>query len=462
MAAPNIPEKQLRKVRDELNAVSSSFCLAKWLQVTIHLQNGQTHSCHHPPSHKVPLDRLKSDPSSLHNTEKKREARAQMLAGERPSECEYCWKIEDSNERNLSDRSIKSAQPWALPRFDEIKSLPADTKVQPSYVEVSFGSECNLRCAYCAPNISSAIMQELKTFGPYSSGASLDSLEESGLMPLAKEVHNPYVEAFWDWWPQLSKKLKVFRITGGEPLLNENTFRFLENLKLHPMPDLTLAINSNLSVPPATFRRFLDEIRHITENNLVKEFQLFTSVDTHDKAAEFVRFGLNYQGLMQNVRTYLNEIPDCELIFMTTYNALSVINFHQFLADVTELKTNFVDKDKKTRVTLDIPYLKEPSFLSCYILPVSYQSYMDHDLEYLRKNTKTKDGIEIYYESEISKFERIMELFKSYEESEHRNNTRREFATFLKEYESRKAINSKDYIPEYSDFILECSKLLQT
>jgi hypothetical protein len=47
-----------RDMRDRLNAVSPSLCLAKWQQVSIHLPSGLTQSCYHPPTHKIPLELL--------------------------------------------------------------------------------------------------------------------------------------------------------------------------------------------------------------------------------------------------------------------------------------------------------------------------------------------------------------------------------------------------------------------
>ena len=44
--------------RDKLNALSPSMCMAKWLQVSLHLPQGRTHSCYHPPTHPIPLDEL--------------------------------------------------------------------------------------------------------------------------------------------------------------------------------------------------------------------------------------------------------------------------------------------------------------------------------------------------------------------------------------------------------------------
>jgi hypothetical protein len=38
-------------VRENLNKIGPGMCLAKWTQVTMHLQLGHTHSCHHPKTH---------------------------------------------------------------------------------------------------------------------------------------------------------------------------------------------------------------------------------------------------------------------------------------------------------------------------------------------------------------------------------------------------------------------------
>jgi organic radical activating enzyme len=459
---PKPSSKTVREKGDELNLTSPSFCLAKWLQVTIHLQNGQTHSCHHPMTHKIPVEELKEDPSALHNTKFKKLRRKEMLEGVRPSECQYCWGIEDAHPDNLSDRHMKSSEDWAYPHMDEIKALPWDASVNPTYVEVSFGNECNFKCAYCAPHISSGIMQEIKKFGPYSTMKSFseEGLRANNLYPISKDEYNPYVEAFWNWWPDLTKDLKVFRITGGEPLLNPNTFKFLEYIKANPMPNLTVAINSNLGVPQVTFQKFVKEVKFITENKLVKDFQLFTSVDTAGKNAEFIRFGLKYDEFMANVRFYLDELKGSELIFMCAYNAFSVLNFRTFLKEMIELKSNYYDHHRRTsRVILDIPYLREPRYLSCYVLTDDFIPVIRDDLKFMVDNRMTQDGKDLFFDTEISKLERILHWMESLVESDHRKYSRKELAIFLKEYCERKDINHIDYVPEYQDFIKYCESI---
>ena len=247
-------------IKKKLNRVSSSLCLAKWSQVTIHLQNGHTHSCHHPGTHKVPLEELVNNPTALHNTNFKKARRREMLNGKRPKECQYCWNVEDSPGENFSDRHFKSAATWSEPMFDEIVNGSYDANPNPRYLEVSFGNVCNFKCMYCYPNISSQWYEESKQYGPYPTSrkfGSLDHLTHQDKTPILEREHNPYVEAFWKWWPDLYNSLHTFRITGGEPLLNKNTFKVLEEINKNPRKELELAINTNMCVPDKNFDDFI-------------------------------------------------------------------------------------------------------------------------------------------------------------------------------------------------------------
>ena len=283
--------------KEKLDSVGCGMCLAKWTQVTIHLQMGQTHSCHHPSTHKIPLAELKRNPSALHNTKFKKQKRKQMLEGERPAECDYCWNVEDNSE-GFSDRTYKSNESWSKPHFDEIKNSSWREDFNPKYVEVAFSNACNFACAYCSPDISSKWMEDIKQNGEYpleSVGAanSLNYLETSGKYPFAHNEENPYVDAFWEWFPDVFKDLKVFRITGGEPLMSKDTWKLIEWFKDKENKNCTIAFNTNLGVPDKLYDRFIPAI-----NSLVPKFNrinVFTSLESTGDQAEYVRDGLNYE-----------------------------------------------------------------------------------------------------------------------------------------------------------------------
>ena len=90
--------EELKNWRDtRINAVSSCFCAAKWYNASLHLGHGYTNSCHLPLPHPIDLEEIKTNPSALHNTKLKKEARKMMLQGIRPAECSYCWKVEEAH-----------------------------------------------------------------------------------------------------------------------------------------------------------------------------------------------------------------------------------------------------------------------------------------------------------------------------------------------------------------------------
>ena len=85
--------ERLKKFGEKLDEISPHFCAAKWLQVTLHLQIGHNHSCHHVRTHPIPKECV-DDPSLLHNTPYKKEIWKRIMNGEIISECDYCNNIE--------------------------------------------------------------------------------------------------------------------------------------------------------------------------------------------------------------------------------------------------------------------------------------------------------------------------------------------------------------------------------
>ena len=69
----SIYDKAADKAKEQLDAISDTMCYAKWTQVSMHLTNGKTHSCYHPPTHDINVEELEKNPSALHNTAEKKE-----------------------------------------------------------------------------------------------------------------------------------------------------------------------------------------------------------------------------------------------------------------------------------------------------------------------------------------------------------------------------------------------------
>ncbi len=152
--------------RTALDPLSASFCAAKWYNATIWLGSGQTTSCHHPPAHLVDKDKVSINPRLLHNTDQKKADRAKMIAGERPSGCEYCWKIEDMGRDAVSDRVYKS-KIYPITTLKEAYETPPDQDVNLRTLEIAFDRTCQFACSYCNPAFSSTWVNDIRKHGAY-------------------------------------------------------------------------------------------------------------------------------------------------------------------------------------------------------------------------------------------------------------------------------------------------------
>jgi len=431
-------EDQLKDTKRALDQISPSLCLAKWLQVTLHLHEGTNHSCHHPRVHLIPLEEIKNNPSAIHNTNFKKEQRKKMLSGERPKECNYCWTIEDLPGSHFSDRIIKSNDDWARPHLDQIIQLPASADVNPTYVEVAFSRSCNFRCIYCSARVSTSWDQELSQWGPMP---ILDGFHYNTMTQhYRSSEENPYIEAFWRWWPELVSSLKWFRITGGEPLLAHETFKILKFLRdsNRAYPDLNLSLNSNLGVETKLVDKLADDVRYLLDHSKIKSFHLYFSIDTWGPQAEYIRFGLDLKRFERNLGQLMKLLPEAKYSIMCTFNFLSVFSFDQLIKKVADWK-------KQVPLVLDISLLRNPRHLDLHLLPEEFATV-------LRKLPQLMREYE-FYPYEINKMSRAVDYFNETPPSNLNVELyRHEFISFAKQLELRRGIRFTEAFPELTLF----------
>ena len=461
-------------LRDELNKVGKGFCLAKWNQVSILLQTGQTHSCHHPYPHVVPLDELKKNPSALHNTEHKKKQREMMLNGERPEECDYCWNVEDSNPDSFSDRTMKSGEGWAFPYFDKIKDSNPTSDVKPTYVEISFSNQCNMACGYCDPKSSSRWQSEINNQGHYPTSGMFNNIEwmkRDGIEPIPHTKPNPYRDAFWKWFPDMWPHLHTFRVTGGEPILAPDMFKVLDYIIENPKenPRLEMSVNSNLCAPQDKIEEFIDKVKYITEKDLVWNFTLFTSIESWGKHAEYMRDGMDTERFWNNLDMFLTKCQKPEATIMATYNITSIFSYDKVIEKVFELKKKHYNgkRYRHYAIILDTAYLRHPEFLSVRMLPTEWIERIQQDVDTMEKYAEEKytyiygHGHAGFYDFEREKLRRVLDYIKSpLEDISWLLNTRRDFALYIDEFDKRRGKNFVETFPEMEKFYRSCKKFV--
>ena len=434
-------------VHRKLNEVSPSFCLAKWYNVSIHIPTGRTHSCYHPQAHQVPLKEIAIDVSALHNTSYKKDQRKLMLEGKRPHECSFCWQIEDSGTQ-LSDRAYRSKDVYEEGLIEEAELLGFTGNANPRYVEINFNQACNFKCSYCSPHLSTAWMQEIEKHGAFILADrwhnDMSWMKAKDMMP-NNSPDNPYLSAFWEWLPNIYPTLHTFRMTGGEPLMDKNTFKMFDYVKEHPKEDLHLSITSNCCPPGDQWSKFMSSLKDITDKDAIDHFMLFCSLDSWGNQAEYIRNGMDFDLLYKNVTDYLANSNKHSLTFIVTFNALSYTGWNTYIKNILDLRKQF-NKDRQL-VWFDIPQLHDPDFMNPKLFPEMVVE-LEKSLEFMKYNPETKwNEFKGFSDFEISKVQRLIDWIKA-DTGFNKELAQKNFYLFWNQHDARRGTNFLNTFPE--------------
>lgn len=421
--------------------IKHSFCAAKWLMVTMHFGMGENHSCYHPPIHRWDPEDVKRQPDMLHNTKHKIEQRRLMMNGERPSECYYCFNMEDINPNAVSDRKRFTNEPWAIERRQEILNNPFDKPINPAYMEISFANTCNFACSYCSPGQSSRWEQEIRRLGSYP--VDDFTVHQDKMHDMIPEDNNVYIDAFWKWLPEAYKDLRYLRITGGEPLATKNFMKLLDYVSNNANPDLTLVVNTNLCVPKMNLDLFFEKATALQKAKTIKGLEVYTSIDTWGEQAEYIRDGLNvetWENTVRKVSTTFN-VP---IRVMVTFGLMSVFNFKTFIQKAIEMRNDGID------IMFNCARLVDPKQFDLRILPDYCDKYFEDVNDFMKRNDNTIPSIE------RETWQMVYDFWKSRKETmteEDRLYRTDQFSKFVSEYDKRREKNFHETFPELAEWI---------
>jgi organic radical activating enzyme len=390
------------------DAVSPTYCAAKWFEGTIWLDKGVTASCHHTPLDPIKL--LPGKPDSLFNSPNKVLDRADMMMGKRPPGCGYCWDIEDAggtSDRRIKTKSLLNKVKWH--KKTELTSTPVQ-------LEIAFDRTCNLACAYCGPTFSSKWANDIKQNGPYinlitdsrynTPGESFDSED------------NPYVEAFFAWWPELEKTLKVLRITGGEPLMSPNFWKFIDFVNASGFNG-ELHINTNLI-------NYKNEVDRLVEKTSNLNVMIHTSMESGFAQAEYVRAGFSQDVWMGNVTKIMTK-TNWVLNVTTAISSFTVWNYIDYLNIMLMLK----HQHGKSRTEITCNFVYYPTFMHIDLIPNEHRTLIAVDvMNWLNRQRKHLNKHEI---------EQVQRFISIVNNSEQLINTDalKDLKTFVPQYDNR-------------------------
>lgn len=220
------------------------------------------------------------------NSDYMKNVRKQMLNGEKPPSCLKCYKEEEAGHRS---KRMWETHYWSQ-RVDLDKILQEtneDGSVPPNltYIDLRFGTKCQLACVMCSPHDSSGWIKDWKKIFPAVKNESLKEImqwDNKGSTNGSSYNWHKQNPMFWNQFYEQMKNMQQVYFAGGESLIIEEHYEILEEaIRQGIAKNLELRYNSNA----VEWREDLFD--------LWKEFKLVRfhySVDSIEEMNDYIRY----------------------------------------------------------------------------------------------------------------------------------------------------------------------------
>lgn len=389
------------------NNTSKTLCLAKFHESTIWLYESKIASCHHTPFLLTGNDTL-----TFYNPEARRKQQDSMLQGNKPEECNYCWKLEEQDI--ISDREKKSLAFKSALTPDQY--LDRNYAFKPKALELAFKNTCNLACSYCSPSFSTEWENDIRLHGNYQDIATDKKMHYQRGMDQRTSVD---MNLFWEWFNGVAPDLESIRITGGEPLLHEETFlTFAKMVEVNE--NVECVVHTNLCQKPVVIERFIDNI------NKLKNVRINISNESAGEVAEFIRDGMIYEDWLTNLTELAKT--NATLSVSTTITPISLIALDKLYLDIFSIR----EKTKK-KIDISINFATYPEFQSLAALNYNEREF------YLDKYTKFFESINnLLLDVERYSVPRFLKMLNPKLTHENHMAFRKDADSFFKQYANRR------------------------
>jgi len=269
-----------------------------------------------------------SDFKSAWNSTYMKNVRTQMLAGEKPASCLKCYKEEDAGHNS---KRMWETRYWSQ-RVDIEKLLQdttVDGEVPPKlrYIDLRFGTKCQLACIMCSPHDSSGWIKNHKEIHSQVKNEVLkDTMGWANKGSINGSSYNWHKNnpVFWDQFNEQIPHMIQLYFAGGEPLVIKEHYDILkECIKQGYAKNLEIRYNSNGV-------EWRDELF-----DLWKEFKLVRfhySVDAFGERNEYIRYPSTWERTEEVFHILDNETSDnVEVTVACAVQAMNIYYIPEFI-----------------------------------------------------------------------------------------------------------------------------------
>tara|TARA_Y100000034_G_scaffold17440_1_gene19063 strand:- start:2149 stop:3474 length:1326 start_codon:yes stop_codon:yes gene_type:complete len=285
-----------------------------------------------------------------------------MIENKKLPNCQGCYKLEElgkTSTRQLMNVEYNEKLGSRGVRQRVIEALKNDYELpdsKPVYLDLRLGNICNLKCRMCNPYNSKAIGSEHSELLEKDFNYRMVYLRAYGnTAEFMKTMTNWYeTDHFWDQVIELIPNLKKVYLTGGEPTLIKQNYKFLEKIVEHNLQN-DIEIFFSINVTNVT-SKFLDLI------NKFRSVQINCSIDAIGKYNDYIRKNSNWDEVDINFKK-LCKIKNLRLFVTPTVQVYNVLKLHEILYYVEDYRNKF-----KKNIEVDFLFLHHPEFLDITIL----------------------------------------------------------------------------------------------
>lgn len=300
-----------------------TFCILPWIHLNVQ-PNGDIYPCCMAPYGKPIGNTGTSTLEEIWNGDEMTNIRKLMLRGKRPSLCERCFLIEDSNLN--SPRGTHN-----LLFNDRIEEVVKNTNYETGeykefklrYWDFRWSNICNFKCRMCGVYSSSKWALEAKELYGKEVG-------KNGII----EFNSESKEDVFALVDKFIMDVEEIYFAGGEPLVMEEHYIILEKLIEAGRTDVRLRYNTNFS--HLKFKKWdLFGMWQKFTNDEKGHIQLFASLDAVGKLAEVIRNGTKWDKVYQNVKQC--QEAGIEVYFSPTISLLNMFFIDELVDAAHEL-----------------------------------------------------------------------------------------------------------------------------
>ena len=359
------------------------------------------------------------------NSQDMRDIRKAMISGDKIEGCNVCYMQEENGRTSNRQHSVNEWK-WRLgetelnARVQQAIDNDGIVYDEPVYLDLRLGNLCNLKCRMCNPWNSSQIFKEHLEIVENDKEYEKVWNKTFGILPANIMDEQQWFDhdILWDQVISLIPKLKKVYMTGGEPTLIKNNFKFMKSCIEQGRKDILLFFNTNCT---NINKNFLDLIKQFDNVNIN------ASMDGIGFVNEYIRSPSDWTQISNNIES-LAQLPNVHLGITPTVQVYNIFNLVEILRWVEQL-----NKKYNKEIFIDFLINVHPYHLNINILPdnMRYQ-VLDDLINYKNKYINlhpdmTRNSLEgiigLLKQPRLPNYEVELEKFKQYTLSldSHRN-----------------------------------------